>query len=77
MYFANNPIYNERMKHIEVDYHLIQDMVMAKWIVTSYVTSGAHLGDIFTKVLFRRPFRLCTKLGMIEINALAWGVLEY
>jgi len=54
-------------------------MVMAKWVVTSFVTSGAQLGDNFTKTYFRKPFSiLCNKLCMIDIYAPAWGgELEY
>jgi len=41
---------------------------MAKRIITSYVTSGAQLGVILTKALFRKLFlAMCTKLRMIDI----------
>jgi len=37
-------------------------------------TSGAQLGDILTKALFRKPFStLCNKVDMIDIYAPAWG----
>jgi len=45
-------VLHERTKHIEVDYHFICDMVMAKRIVTS----SARLGDILTKALFHKSF---------------------
>jgi len=48
VYIANNLVFYERTNHIEVDCHFIRDTVMAKRIVTSYVISGAELGDIFT-----------------------------
>jgi len=41
---------------------------MGKQIVTSYVTSTAQLGDILTKVLFRKPFSTpCNKLSIFDI----------
>ena len=71
-YVANYPLFYERRKHIEVDCHFIRDMVMAKQIVTSYVTSGARLGNIFSKALFRKSFSImCNKLGMINIYVAA------
>jgi len=73
MYITNNFVFHKRMKHVEVDYHFIQDIVMVKWILTSYyVTFGAKLGDIFTKALFQKSYStLCIKLGMIDIYASA------
>ena len=56
MYIANNFVFLERAKHVEVYCHFIRDMVMSKRIVTSYVTSGAQLGDFFTKIFFQKLF---------------------
>jgi len=79
MYISNNPMFHEKTKHIKVDCYFIQDMVMTKQIITSYVTSGEQLGDIIIKALFRKHFStLCNKLGIIDIYAPTWrGVLEY
>ena len=63
MYVANNFVFHERTKHIEVDCHFIRDMVMIHWIVTSFVTSSCQLGDIFTKVLSRKFFQFYVANG--------------
>lgn len=46
IYIANNSIFHERIKHMEVDYHFIWNMSLAKCIVMSYIASTAQIGDI-------------------------------
>lgn len=48
---ASNPVFHERTKHIEIDYHLIRNLVTEGVVAIKFVSSNSQLANLFTKAL--------------------------
>ena len=71
---AHDPIYHDRMKHVNIDRFYIQDHLEQGVLKTEHVISKEQCVDIFTKGLPAKTMQyLISKLGMRSIHSSAWG----
>eukprot|EP00253_Pinus_taeda_P008812 PITA_08812 len=67
-----NLVFHDRLKHIEIKYHYIRDMVQRREIRLEYVSTNEQTVDVLTKSLLRDKFvYFKDKLGLVEIAPLA------
>ncbi|XP_019087357.1 PREDICTED: uncharacterized protein LOC109127248 [Camelina sativa] len=68
LHIANNSVFHERTKHLDMDCHIVREKVQLGIIKTMHVGIEHQLADVLTKPLFSTQFlRLIRKMGVINI----------
>ncbi|KAF2322645.1 hypothetical protein GH714_026508 [Hevea brasiliensis] len=66
-YVTTKPIFHSRMKHLEIDYHFVRQLVQLGKLRVSHISSQDQLADVLTKALPRSDFGcFLSKIGVSD-----------
>ena len=69
MKLSENPMFHDRLKHIEIKYHYIRDIVQRGAVKLLYVATDEQIVDVLTKPLARVKFEYFrVRLGVLQIE---------
>ncbi|KAJ0469227.1 putative RNA-directed DNA polymerase [Helianthus annuus] len=69
-HIANNPVFHERTKHVEMDCYFVRERVISQEIQPVHVDSKLQLADLLTKPLGAQQLQfLLNKLGIRDLHA--------
>lgn len=74
IHIAMNPVFHERTKHVEVDFHFVRDYIIAGIIAAQHIGTMEQLADIMTKSLGCQQIHyLLDKMGIQDLHSPSRG----
>ena len=74
-YLAENPVFHSRMKHVEIHYHFVRELVNSKQLRIGYLSTKDQLANFLTKALPKQRFlHLKSKLHVLPTVSLQEGI---